>query len=428
MDPNSWLPIPLNSQLSLANIPFGIVSTSQSETRVAAVAIGDSILNLSTFSEHDGFSALPSIQPHLSVFFERTLNAFAQLGRAKHQEVRQYLRQIFLKATPFPEKLRDAPELQKLCLFTSRDVTSHLPVQIGHYTDFYAGINHAVNAGVILRGQDGKLKPNYLNLPVAYHSRASSIVVSGVPVKRPWGQILVEGKPTMSPTRALDFELELGAILCRANDMGQSVAIDDAEDAIFGYVLLNDWSARDIQQWEAFPLGPFNGKNFATAISAWVVLVDALEPFRCPGFKNTNGDLLPYLQQPEDKKAYDLHLRVDITSHASLQETTVCKVNVADALVWSFPQFLAHHTLGGCPMDVGDLLGSGTVSGTNIDELGCLLERNINGKRHVSLGGNEQRQWLEDGDTVTLRGWAGDQQTGLVGFGDCTNTIVQANQ
>ena len=397
-----------------------------------AVAIGGYALDLATFSTLGGFSALKTVQPFLSVFLEQTLNPFAQLGQALHREVRQYLRDIFLRDTPYPDVLRENHSLRSRCLFPLADIKPHIPMQISHFTDFYAGINHATNAGTILRGQNGQLRPNYAHLPIAYHGRASSVVISGTPVKRPWGQIVTKedsgsNQPTVCPCRALDFELELGAFVCGPNKMGDSISIQDAENAFFGFVLLNDWSARDIQQWESTPLGPFNGKSFATSISSWVVLVDALEPFRCSQSKKS-GDVLKYLQEQSDKNQYDLNLQVDLTNTRSGMTTTVCRANSGDALVWSFPQMLAHQTLGGCPVSVGDLLGSGTISGTTEDALGCLLERNLNGQRPFRLQDGEERMWLEDGDTVTLRGWAGNTSTGLVGFGECFNTIIPADK
>lgn len=312
----SWLPIPRASHFSLANIPFGIITTPSSTTLHPAVAIGEHALDLAVFSSHDGFSALPSIQPHLSVFFRPTLNAFAALGRPVHREVRKYIQSIFSDDTIHPHILKSNTELQKQALFPLKDVQTHLPLQIGDYTDFFAGKNHAFNVGTMFRGPANALQPNYTHLPVGYHGRASSVVVSGTPIRRPNGQILENPTadpkvPIYSPCKRLDIELELGAFICKSNKMGEPIPIDQAEDSIFGVVLMNDWSARDIQTWEYVPLGPFNAKNFGTSISPWVVLSDALEPFRTSGIDNETK-LLPYLQERRKNNVYDIKLEVDI--------------------------------------------------------------------------------------------------------------------
>lgn len=268
----SWLQIPKNSPFSLANIPFGIISSTKSTSRVAAIAIGEYALNLSTFASSGGFAQLPDFQPHLSVFSQPTLNAFAALGRPVHRQVREYIQNVFRADTPFPQVLKDNASLQKEALLPLSEVTNHVPMQIGDYTDFYAGLNHAYNVGVLFRGPENALQPNYKHLPVAYHSRASSVVPSGTPIHRPNGQILANPAatpklPTFSPCKKLDIELELAAFVSKPNDLGKPININEAEDHIFGLVLMNDWSARDIQAWEYIPLGPFNAKNFATTIT-----------------------------------------------------------------------------------------------------------------------------------------------------------------
>ena len=321
MTPKSWLAIPGASHFSLANIPFGIISTATSETRRPAVAIGEYALDLTAFTSGNGFSELPRLGESLSVFSQSTLNAFAELGRSVHREVREYLQNVLSEGTKFPQVLKDNPSLQKEALIPLKEVELHLPMHIGHYTDFFAGRNHAYNVGVMFRGPSNALQPNYTHLPVGYNGRASSVVVSGTPIRRPWGQILesptAEPKiPTFTPCRKLDYELELGAFLCRPNNMGERVRIDDAEGSLFGFVLLNDWSARDIQTWEYVPLGPFNAKNFGTTISPWVVLADALEPFMTEGLKNET-ELLPYLREKKIQNTYSINLEVDLTSTIS---------------------------------------------------------------------------------------------------------------
>jgi len=453
MAAKSWLPISRTSHFSLANIPFGIISTASSKTPRPAIAIGDQALDLALFSSNNGFSALPSIHPHLSVFSQPTLNAFAALGHPVHRKVRQYIQSIFSSDTPHPQILKSNQSLRQQALIPLRDVSTHLPLHIGDYTDFYAGRNHAYNVGVLFRGPNNALQPNYTHLPVGYHGRASSVVVSGTPIRRPWGQILenatAEPKlPVFSPCRRLDIELELGAFVCRANEMGEPIPIGEAEQYIFGVVLMNDWSARDIQAWEYVPLGPFGAKNFGTTISAWVVLADAIGPFLVRGLENET-ELLPYLREAREENVYDIRLEVDLTSMytacvgclsmvwngmadlvriaKSGTTTTVTRTNARN-LLFSFPQMLAHHSVTGCPMQVGDLLGSGTISGTEPGTEGSLLEQCQNGQSVVKLRDGEERKFLEDGDVVTIRGWCGGEEGELVGFGECIGKIEPAIQ
>jgi len=420
----SWLQIPKDSPFSLANIPFGIISASAS--RVPAIAIGEYALNLNTFASSGGFSQLPAIQQHLGVFNQPTLNAFAALGRPVHRQVREYLQNIFRVDTQFPQILKENADLQKTALVPLSQVENHVPMQIGDYTDFYAGLNHAYNIGVLFRGPENALQPNYKHLPVAYHGRASSVVASGTPLHRPQGQILANPAanpklPTFSPCKRLDIELELAAFISVPNDLGKSVSIDEAEDHIFGLVLMNDWSARDIQAWEYVPLGPFNAKNFGTTITPWVVLIDALEPFRTAGLEPGNRDsLLPYLREKRTDNAYEIPLEVEITSKGG-QPTVIANTNARN-LLYSFPQMVAHHTITGCNLRTGDLLGSGTISGTEPKTQGSLLEQ-TNGKTPLKLADGSDRMFLEDGDTVILRGKAGSDGN-YVGFGDCTGTIL----
>ena len=318
MATKSWLSIQPDSHFSLMNIPFGIISTADSKTPRPAIAIGLHALDLAIFAARAGFSKLDSIQPHLSVFSQPTLNAFAALGRFLHRDVRLYLQNVFSESTEYPEILKGNQAMQSEALIPLSQVNTHIPLQIGDYTDFYAGRNHAYNVGVMFRGPQGALQPNYTHLPVGYHGRASSVIISGTPIRRPCGQILEDPAaeiktPIFAPCRRLDFELELGAFVCKANTMGEPVPIAEAEGSLFGLVLLNDWSARDVQSWEYVPLGPFNSKNFATTISPWVVLADALEPFKCKGLTNET-ELLPYLREKTEETVYSINLEVDITS------------------------------------------------------------------------------------------------------------------
>lgn len=309
---DSWLEIPSGSDFTLSNIPFGIISHDRLVEPHPGVAIGDHVLDLRIFAEAGGFSRLPGGLASTDAFKQETLNAFAALGRSFHRQIRSYIKDVFLTDTTFPEVLRDNQKLREASVIPRSQISMRLPLRIGDYTDFYAGKNHAYNVGVLFRGPANALQPNYTHLPVGYHGRASSVVVSGTPVRRPWGQFLNADKAAeYAPCRRLDIELELGVFMCRANAMGSPVPIAQAEDHIFGYVLMNDWSARDIQAWEYVPLGPFNSKNFATTISPWVVLADALEPFRVEGIKN-DTELKSYLKPVTKNGAFDINLNVEL--------------------------------------------------------------------------------------------------------------------
>jgi len=416
----SWLSFDKKCQFSLANIPFGIISHRSRSNPHPAIAIGEHALDLEIFTERNGWADLSTIQPHQTVFSEPTLNAFAALGKPMHCLVRKYLQSVLLKDTPFPEILRDNYSLQKAALIPLRDIQYHLPMYIRDYTDFYAGLHHAYNVGSMFRGPDNALQPNYKHLPVAYHGRASSIVVSGSRIKRPTGQILEpDQKPIVAKSKKLDFELELGAFICKPNEIGTSISVDQASEYIFGLVLLNDWSARDIQAWEYVPLGPFNGKNFGTTISPWVVLTEALEPFRIEGIKN-DVELKNYLHAKDPASCYAIDLEVEIITKSN-QSSVITQVS-GNNLLFSFEQMLAHHTLGGCPMNIGDLLGSGTISGTETQSRGSLLEQSENGKKEISIG-QDKRYFLEDDDTVILRGTCGVTDGMLVGFGECKGVV-----
>lgn len=424
----SWLKVDPRSHFSIANIPFGIISTPQVPEPHTATAIGDHALDLHVFAQQNGFSKLSTIQPHQKVFSQPTLNDFAALGRPVHRVVREYIQSVLLEDGPFAEVLQNNEQLRKAALIPLKDCKMHLPMKINDYTDFYAGLNHAYQVGVLFRGAANALQPNYKHLPVGYHGRASSVVVSGTPIRRPNGQILLnpaaeKKEPVFSPCKKLDMELELGAFVCKTNAMGEPIRIDEAPEHLFGLVLMNDWSARDIQAWEYVPLGPFNAKNFGTTISAWVVLMDALEPFASKGMENDTS-LLPYLDEKDRKSNYAIDLSVSLTT-ASGKTTTISKTT-AKNLLFSFPQMLAHHTIGGCPFNVGDLLGSGTISSESKDGKGALLEATDNGKTEVELEGGEKRKFIEDGDTITITGVCGSNDGALVGFGECAGRIDPA--
>ena len=402
----------------IQNLPFGVFSTGDGAVdgdQRCGVAIGDQIVDLRAL-EGNG---LVRPRPDTTVFDEPELNAFMALGADAWQATRFALFDL-LDATN--DRLRNNPLCDR-ALVPMADATLHLPFFVRGYTDFYASREHATNVGTMFRGPENALPPNWLHIPIGYNGRASTVVVSGTDVRRPQGQLLEPGAeaPLFGPSQRLDIELELGAVVGTDTALGDTVTVDQAFDMIFGYVLLNDWSARDIQKWEYQPLGPFQGKAFATSISPWVVTREALEPFRTPAPKRIKP-LLPYLHESAPHN-FDIHLEVDLAP-AGAEPTTVSRSN-ARYLYYSAAQQLAHHASSGCAMCTGDLLGSGTISGPSKDSYGSLLEMTWGGKNPLELGGTT-RAFLEDGDTATLRGHC--QAEGYrVGFGSCTGTIVPAH-
>ncbi|KUI55620.1 Fumarylacetoacetase [Cytospora mali] len=424
----TWVPgVEPDSDFSLANIPFGIATTPNDINPHAVTAIGSLILDLKVLLEHPGAESIfPYLKGHEHVLSSTSLNAFAELGRDVHRQVRSSIQDLLSVDTKQPEFLKENTALREKALIPLKDVKMSLPMQIGDYTDFYAGYHHAFGVGSMWRGPANALQPNYTHLPVGYHGRASSIVVSGHPIKRPVGQIIVDPsaepkQPVVKPSQKLDIELELGCFIARGNEMGTPIDVNKAEDHIFGYVLLNDWSARDIQNWEYVPLGPFNGKNFATTISPWVIMPEALEPFKSGGIELEGRPALQdYLKQEKADGFFDIKCEIDLTTPEG-DTTTISKVSTKN-LLWSFPQMLAHHTLGGCPMRSGDLIASGTISGTKPSEYGSLLEMSEGGKKEVLLYGMDARKFLKDGDTITFRA-SGGESGNRVGFGECTGRI-----
>ncbi|CAG9952795.1 unnamed protein product [Clonostachys rosea f. rosea IK726] len=421
----SWLSIPSGSHFSLANIPFGIITHSRFQVPRIAVAVGEHALDVNTFAQKGGFAKCAGLDSSaLKVFTEQSLNAFAALGRSHHRTVRNYLRDVFRADTPYPEVLQANEGLKSEALIPLSEVQNHLPLTIGDYTDFFAGRNHAHNVGTLFRGPANALNPNYNHVPVAYHGRASSVVVSGTPLNRPWGQVLPAPgatTPVFKPCAKLDIELELGMFISRGNTLGQPINVDDAEEHIFGYVLMNDWSARDVQQWEYVPLGPFNAKNFGTTISAWVVLADALEPFKTAGLTN-EVELQDYLKETKKDNVVDINLEVALITENG-DENVISKTSSKN-LLWSWPQMVAHHSITGCNLRTGDLLGSGTISGFEAGTQGSILEQTLGGKTPLELKGGEKRSFVNDGDTIRIKGVAGSVDGELVGFGECVGKIL----
>ncbi len=410
----SWLPIPAASDFSLYNLPFGIFSINSGKPRVG-VAIGDWIIDMTAAAQLGLFS---EVGMAVSVFQSSTLNDLMALGRPVSRRLREILQQELTQTNSALHKNVDP------VLVPQADARMHLPVAIGDYTDFYSSLEHATNVGKLFR-PDNPLLPNWKHLPVAYHGRASSIVVSGMPIRRPSGQILPEGTsvPVFGPSRALDYELELGFIIGKNSGMGVPVSVEEAEEYVFGCVLFNDWSARDIQRWEYQPLGPFLSKNFASSLSPWVVTLDALDTFRAVG-PSQDPEPLPYLQT---KGALNFDLNLSVAIRPQNQPETILSRTNARYLYWNIRQQLAHHTVSGCNLRVGDLLATGTISGPEpvhgYAPNGCLLELTEGGKEPVQLDGGLTRTYLEDGDEVILRGYA--ERNGVrVGFGEGRGTIL----
>ncbi len=416
----SFVPVPPESHFPIQNLPYGVFSRHGERRTHVGVAIGDQVLDLTVLEER-GLLRVPPPYP-ARVFVGRTLNPFLTLGRASWQETRAQVSKLLRADEP---TLRDDADLRKLVLVPQAEVTMHMPVAVGDYTDFYSSREHATNVGTMLRGADKALMPNWLHLPVAYHGRSSSLVVSGTDVRRPKGQSKPEGAdaPVFGPSRSLDFELETGVIVGPGNELGRPVSVGQAEEHLFGMVLVNDWSARDIQAWEYVPLGPFLAKNFATSVSPWVVPLEALEPFRTAG-PVQDPEPLPYLRQT-GPHAYDIRLEARLQTALMDRPHTITATNFK-YLYWSMAQQLAHHTVNGCNLRPGDLLASGTVSGPTPDSLGCLLELTWRGARPLTLPSGEQRAFLQDGDRLTLTGWCqGDGYR--VGFGEVTGKVLPAD-
>lgn len=407
---NSWVtsantadcPFPLN------NLPYGVFSTDTLEAR-CGVAIGDMILDMKA-AEAAGLLAVSDP----AVFEKPSWNAFMALGQEAWTSLRARL------TTLLAEGSDDQAVTSKL-LVPQAGASMHLPLNVIEYTDFYAGRNHAVNVGTMFRGAENALPPNWLHIPIGYNGRASSVVVSGTDIRRPWGQLKGpnDDQPRFAPCARFDIELEMGAIVGRASD--GPLTMQEADENIFGYVLLNDWSARDIQAWEYQPLGPFQSKATATTISPWIITAAALEPFRC----DTPKREFPLLEHLRDigPMLYDINLTVTLAPKDG-KASTIATTNYNE-MYYSAAQQLTHHSTCGCPMNVGDLLGSGTISGPEKTQRGSLLELSWGGKEPFTLATGETRSFIEDGDTLTLHGAAiGDGYT--IGFGDCTGTVLPA--
>jgi fumarylacetoacetase len=412
----AFIDVPPDSHFPLENLPFGVFKPRQGAARVG-VALGEHVVDLSVLEEAGQFRDLQSRE----LFSQDSLNAFLALGRPAWRKVREILQKLLSADTP---TLRDDVKLRERVFHRQADVVMQLPAKIGNYTDFYSSYHHAHNVGTMLRGPENALMPNWKWLPVAYHGRASSLVVSGAEVRRPHGQIKPPDAavPIFSATKSLDYELEMAFLIGPGNSLGQPVPIDRAPDHIFGLVLMNDWSARDIQAWEYQPLGPFLAKNFCTSISPWVVTLEALEPFRKP-LPRQDPEPLSYLRAKNDF-TFDIQLEAKLRTAKMKTPRTITRTNFQN-LYWSVSQQLAHHTVGGCNLQPGDLLASGTISGESEESRGCMLELTWRGANPLKLPNDETRKWLEDGDTLAITGWCqGDDYR--VGFGEVSGRVLPA--
>jgi fumarylacetoacetase len=418
----SFVQVPEDSHFPIHNLPYGVFKPGAASRPRIGVAIGSEVLDLATLADAgllDGGDLGDG-----AVFSEPTLNALMSLGRPAWTAARSKLTRLLNENE---STLRDNEALRDAAFHRQSSVEMVVPAAIGDYTDFYSSREHATNIGVMLRGKDNALQPNWLHLPVGYHGRASSVVISGTDFRRPMGQTKPPDadQPSYGASRLMDFELEMGFFVGPGNSLGEPIPITRAADHIFGMVLVNDWSARDIQAWEYVPLGPFLSKNFATSISPWVVTMDALEPFRCAGPAQSEPEPLDYLKTPDDR-AYDINLEVLLQSAQMDAPSSLATSNLR-YMYWNVCQQLAHHTVNGCNANPGDLYGSGTISGPEKHERGSMMELSWRGAEPITLPSGEERKFLADGDTVVMTGWCEGQGT-RIGFGEVRGTLLPARE
>jgi fumarylacetoacetase len=412
----SWINVPENCDFPIQNIPFGVFITKEDVITIGT-RIGNCAIDMGALQQLGYFEGIELTD---DMFMQDTLNDFISDGKKTWRLVRNRLAELFDENNP---KLRDNKEHREVVIFKVEDIEMLLPVQIGDYTDFYSSKEHATNVGKMFRDPENALLPNWLHIPVGYHGRSSTIVPSGIPVHRPYGQTLPNGEttPVFGPSRLVDFELETAFITTDANLMGEPIPVEEAEEHIFGMVLFNDWSARDIQKWEYVPLGPFLAKNFASSISPWIVTMDALEPFRVKG-PEQSPEPLPYLKQ-KGAKAFDINLEVAIQPENAV-ETVVSRSNFK-YMYWSMAQQLAHHTINGCRVNSGDMMGSGTISGPTEDSFGSMLELSWGGQKPLKMNDGSERKFINDNDTVIIRGFC--QKDNLrIGFGEVSSKLLPA--
>ena len=412
----SWVEVDPKSDFPIQNLPFGIFKTQSSSPRIG-VAIGDQVLDLAILNKL-GF--LDNLKIDNSVFTNQYLNDFIALGKQTTTAVRERISNL-LNANN--AELRDNKEAQAKVLQYISNVQMQMPVRIGDYTDFYSSIDHATNVGTMFRDPSNALLPNWKHLPVGYHGRASSIVVSGTDFHRPKGQTKPADseQPVFGPTKLLDFELETAFIIGKSTNMGESVTTANAGDYIFGMTLFNDWSARDIQTWEYVPLGPFLAKNFASTMSPWIVTMEALEPFRTAGYTQ-EPKVLPYLEYSGDK---NIDIQLDVLIQPENGEATQVSHSNYKFMYWTMEQQLAHHTVNGCNINIGDVMASGTISGPTPESFGSMLEITWRGTKPVKMKDGSERKFINDNDTVIMRGYA--EKDGVrIGFGEAKGKVLPA--
>ena len=409
----SWVDVPEGSDFPIQNLPFGIFSTEDSYARVG-VAIGDYVLDLSVLAQEGFFKEVVVAE----VFESDYLNEMMMAGKAGTRTIRNTISELLQEDNA---TLRDDESLRERALIHRDKVTMHMPVKVGDYTDFYSSEDHARNVGTMFRDPNNALLPNWKHIPVGYHGRASSIIPSGVPIHRPKGQQKPQddAPPVFGPSKLLDFELEMAFVTFEGKELGSTISTAEADDYIFGLCVFNDWSARDIQKWEYVPLGPFLAKNFGSSISPWIVTLDALEPFRVAG-PEQDPKVLPYLEY-EGQKHLDVNLEVHIQPENG-EGLCVSRSNFKH-MYWNMNQQLAHHTVNGCNMNVGDMLASGTISGPTPDSYGSMLEISWRGTKPVSMPDGSERKFIADHDTVIMKGWA--EKDGVrVGFGEVSTKVL----
>ncbi len=413
-DRTSWLHVDKNSDFPIQNIPFGVFLT-RDDIITIGTRIGDTAIDLGALHQLGYFKDIPLTD---DIFLQDTLNDFIADGRKTWRLVRNRIAKIFDSSN---NELKNNIKHKETVCFRLDEIEMQLPVQIGDYTDFYSSKEHATNIGTMFRGKDNALMPNWLHIPVGYHGRSSSIIPSGIPVHRPQGQTLPPDSdtPIFGPSQRIDFELEMAFITTDANDLGEPIPIEEAEEYIFGLVVFNDWSARDIQKWEYVPLGPFLSKNFASCISPWIVTLDALEPYRVESPKPIK-EQLPYLKY-KGKKSYDINLEVAIKPQ-NAKESIVSKSNFK-YMYWNMVQQLAHHTVNGCPVNSGDMMGSGTLSGQTPDSYGSMIELTWAGQNPIKMKDGSERRFIQDHDTVIMRGYCEKDGT-RIGFGEVSTELL----
>ena len=415
-DLKSWINIDKHSDFRIQNIPFGIFRKKGGTPR-AATRFGDTVIDLYALAKYKVFEGLGV---DVEVFNQPALNDFIALGKPYWRSVRDRLSEIFEENNSI---IRDNPAAKSEVLHPIQSVEMLLPVAVGDYTDFYSSIEHATNVGIMFRDPENALMPNWKHIPVGYHGRSSSIVVSGTNINRPKGQTKPDPNagPVFGPSKQFDFELEMAFITGKKTELGQSVSTDEAEDYIFGMVVFNDLSARDIQRWEYVPLGPFLSKNFGSLVSPWIVTLDALEPFRVAGPKQ-EPEVLPYLKTGKDHN-YDINLDVFIQAEGQ-KAHQVCHSNYKH-MYWNMAQQLAHQTVNGCNINVGDMYASGTISGPTPDSFGSMLEIAWKGTKPVAMPDGSERKFILDNDTLIMKGYA--EKDGLrIGFGEVVTKILPA--